>query len=82
MIRAILAEMRRGTITVRDLGRKLGMEPSALDGVLRFMLRKKLIRQLQPECRPKGCRGCHYQGKCQDTPVTGYGVVSDGDKSA
>ena len=72
-----LAEMRHGTTTVRDLSRKLGMEQSALDGVLRFMLRKKLIRRLHPECRPKGCRGCHYQGKCQDLPVSGYELVEE-----
>ena len=77
MIQQVLAEMRRGTTSVRDLSRRLGMEQSALEGVLRFMLRKKLIRELHPECRPKGCRGCPYQGKCQDMPVIGYEVLGE-----
>jgi predicted transcriptional regulator len=76
MIRQILAEVRAGTTTVHELSRKLSVEESALQGMLQFMVRKGLVRELHPGCRPKGCRGCRYQGKCQDMPVTGYEVVS------
>lgn len=75
MIRQVLAEMRRGTSTVKQLSRKLKIEQSALERMLGFMVRKGLVRELHPQCGPKGCRGCPYNGKCQDMPVTGYEVV-------
>ena len=76
MIREILTEMRQGTTTVKKLSRKLKIEKSALGQILQFMLRKGMIRELHPKCRPKGCLGCPYQGKCQDMPVIGYKVVT------
>ncbi len=76
MIQQVMAEMRRGTSTVKQLSRKLKIEQSALERMLRFMTHKGMIRELHPECRPKGCRGCPYQGKCQDMPVIGYEVVT------
>ncbi len=75
MIQQVMAEMRRGTSTVKQLSRKLKIEQSALGQILQFMLRKRMIRELHPECRPKGCLGCPYQGKCQDMPVIGYEVA-------
>ena len=77
MIGRILAEMRRGTTTVKKLSRKLKVEQGALEGMLGYMLRKGMIRELHPQCRPKGCRGCPYQGKCQDMPVIGYEVTTE-----
>ncbi|MBN2465478.1 hypothetical protein JXD38_07630 [candidate division WOR-3 bacterium] len=75
MIEAILTEMQRGSTTVKALSKKLGIEKSALEGMLRFMVRKGMIRELYPQCRPKGCRGCPYHGKCPDLPVVGYELV-------
>ena len=75
MINEILAEMRRGSTTVKELSRKLGIEKSALEGMLQYMARKGLVREPHPECRPKGCRGCPYHGKCSDMPVIGYEIV-------
>ncbi len=72
MIRDILTEIRGGSTTVRELSRKLDVEESALQGMLEFMVRKGLIRELHPECLPKGCRGCPYQGKCDQNQVVGY----------
>ena len=72
MIRQILAEINRGTTAVRELSRRLGVEESALQRMLLYMLRKGLIRELHPQCQPKGCRGCRYKGKCDQTPVVGY----------
>lgn len=72
MIRQVLAEIRAGVTTVRELSRKLHVEESALQGMLEFMVHKGLIRELHPECRPKGCRGCPYQGKCDQHPAVGY----------
>jgi len=71
----ILAEMRRGSTTVRKLSRKLKMEKTALEGMLRYMVSKGLIRELYPQCRTKGCLGCRYHGKCSDMPVVGYEIV-------
>jgi predicted transcriptional regulator len=79
MIREILAEMRRGSTTVRKLSRKLKIEKTALEGMLRYMVRKGLIRELYPQCRPKGCLGCPYHGKCSDMPVVGYEIVPQAD---
>jgi predicted transcriptional regulator len=72
VIDAILAEMRHGSTTVKELSRKLGIEKSALEGMLRYMVRKGMIRELHPQCRPKGCRGCPYHGRCPDLPIVGY----------
>lgn len=75
MIHEILAEMERGTTTVKALSRKLRIEKSVLEGVLQQMARKGLIRELYPKCRARGCLFCPYHGKCPDLPVTGYEVV-------
>jgi predicted transcriptional regulator len=75
MIEAILAEMQHGSTTVKELSRKLKVEKSALEGMLRYMVRRGMIRELHPQCRPKGCRGCPYHGKCPDLPVSGYELV-------
>jgi len=72
MIHEILAEMRRGSTTVKELSRKLGIGKSALEGMLRYMVRKGMIRELYPQCRPKGCLGCPYHGRCPDLPIVGY----------
>jgi len=77
VIQDILDEIRRGTTTVRGLSKKLKVEKSALEGMLRYMLRKGMIRELHPECRPKGCRGCPYKGKCDQMPVVGYELADD-----
>jgi predicted transcriptional regulator len=81
VIQRILSEIRQGTTTVRALSRKLRVEESALQAMLEFMARKGLVRELHPECRPKGCRGCRYQGKCQDMPVTGYEIAGGRDQT-
>lgn len=75
MIDRILAEMRRGSTTVKILSRKLGVEKSALEGMLQYMARKGVIRELHPQCRLKACRGCPYHGKCPDLPIVGYELV-------
>lgn len=72
MINAVLAEMQHGSTTVKELSRKLKIEKSALEGMLKYMVRRGMIRELYPQCRPKGCRGCRYHGKCPDLPVVGY----------
>jgi len=72
VIDAILAEMRRGSTTVKELSRKLKIEKSALEAMLQYMARRGMIRELHPQCRPRGCLGCPYHGKCPDTPVVGY----------
>jgi len=72
VIDAILAEMQRGSTTVKELSRKLGIEKSALEGMLRYMARRGMIRELHPQCRARGCRGCRYHGKCPDLPIVGY----------
>jgi hypothetical protein len=79
MIEAILKEVKAGTTSVRALSKKLGMERSALGRMLQYMVRKRLLRELHPECQPKGCRGCPYQGRCHTMPVVGYQLVEPGD---
>ncbi|UCG41714.1 MAG: hypothetical protein JSU73_07370 [candidate division WOR-3 bacterium] len=81
MIRRILAEIRAGTTTVQELSRKFGVEESALQGMLKFMVHKGLVRELHPECRPKGCKGCRNQRECQDWPITGYEVTRGQDQA-
>lgn len=77
MIGEILAEMRRGSTTARMLSRKLGVEKSALDGMLRYMVRRGLVRELHHQCQSKGCRGCPYGRTCPDRPAIGYEVRED-----
>jgi hypothetical protein len=79
MIEAILREVKAGTTSVRALSRKLGVERSALGGMLQYMVRRGLLRELHPECQPKGCRGCPYQGKCHTMPVVGYQLTEPGE---
>jgi hypothetical protein len=75
MIQDILAEMRHGSTTVKKLSRELKIDKSALEGMLQYMVRKGLIRELHPKCRSKGCLGCPYHGRCPDLPIVGYEVV-------
>ncbi len=75
MIRRVLAEMEKGTTTVRELGRRLGMDESALGRLLQFMARKGLVRDLRRQCLPERCRGCPYLSQCHATPVAGYAPV-------
>jgi predicted transcriptional regulator len=75
VISRVIAEMGRGPTTVKTLSRKLKVEPGALEAMLAYLVRKGLVRELRPECRPKGCRGCPYNGKCQEMPVVGYQLV-------
>ena len=79
MIQAILREIGAGTTSVRILSKRLGIERGALVGMLQYMMRKGLLRELHPECRPKGCRGCPYHGKCHTMPVVGYQLVVPGE---
>ncbi len=76
MIRRVLAEMEHGTATVKELSRKLGIEPGVLEGMLGYMVRKGLVRAVYPQCRTKGCRGCRYSGRCEERPVIGYERVA------
>jgi hypothetical protein len=76
MIRQVLDEMRRGTTTVGELGRRLGIERSALERMLRFMVRKGLIRQVHAEGGAEACRGCPYCGRCEERPVVGYQMTT------
>ena len=72
MIRDIVEVIRGGTTTLRELSQELHVDESALKKMLEYMLRKGIIRELHPECRPKGCRGCSHHGRCDSLPVTGY----------
>lgn len=82
MIRRILAELSRGSTTAAELARKLEVEQSALEEMLRFMARKGLIREVHPECRPAGCAGCPYAGRCAASPATGYVLVTEATESS
>ncbi len=46
MLKQILHEIEiaQGSITIRDLSRKLNVEPNALEGMLQFLVRKGRIR--------------------------------------
>lgn len=76
MIGRIAAAMAEGSKTVAELSRQLDVEPSALEQMLRFMIRKGMVRELHAECRAGGCRGCRHHGRCDDLPVTGYELVA------
>lgn len=77
MIQRVLAKMKRGTTSVRELSRRLGMEEGAVRQLLLFMVRKRMIRELHSECQPKGCRGCPAHGMCDSLPVTGYELTGE-----
>lgn len=76
MIRRVLAEMKQGTTTLRELSRKLGIEPGALDGMLRYMVRRGLVRETYHQCRVNECRGCRCLGRCEERPIAGYAAVA------
>ena len=69
MLNEIMREIEnsKGPLTVRELSRRLGVEESAIEGMLEFLQRKGRI-DLQ---RPGGegacvgtCAGCSFLGGC------------------
>lgn len=64
MLSQIVKELEEsgGTIDLAELGRKLGVEPSALDGMLEVLARQGKLQRvcLEVNCSQCGgsCRGC------------------------
>ena len=66
MLNQVLQEIERSqsTINLNDLSRKLGMERSALDGIIHFWVRKGRLRDddadlalaIKPACSSSSCR--------------------------
>jgi hypothetical protein len=73
----ILKTIEGGASTARQLAGCVGIPAGDLRPVLEGLVRRGLIRELHPECRPKGCRGCPYRGKCDQMPVVGYELADD-----
>lgn len=59
-------ESNPGPVTAGELARKLGVQKSAVVGMLDFLERKGRLSFYRPdECaKARGCEGCVYRGSC------------------
>ena len=57
-------ENARGDITLAELARKLGVERSALDGMIQLLVRKGRLREVGGA--DDGCAGCGLRPGCRD----------------
>ena len=57
MLQNVITQIRRsdGTISLDELSRKLGVEASALEGMLDYCVRKGILRE---SCNSPGEKGC------------------------
>ena len=86
MLQRILNEFESaaGGISINELGRRLGVERSALEGMIGYLVRKGILRDeaaAAMECRPEGsvCASCvkHCPFAAVKTPHS-YTLVSIG----
>ena len=56
-------ENARGDITLAELARKLGVERSALDGMIQLLVRKGRLREMSGA--DDGCAGCGLRPGCR-----------------
>lgn len=72
----------KGPLTVRELAGRIGVEESALEGMLDFLERKGRLSVYRPgecdESGPERCTGCVYRGGC---PSTGSGAGGSGERN-
>lgn len=77
MLEEILDEIERenGPITVKELARRLGVEPAALEGMLDFLERKGKLELRRSEgweeCAALPCRGCVFSKACPKKKTEG-----------
>lgn len=71
MLEKIMKEVKdaKGPLTVRDLSRRLGVEESAMEGMLEFLERKGRLSVYRPggeceECAATTCLECVFRGSC------------------
>jgi hypothetical protein len=68
MLRRILQELEtiQGPVDVRDLARRLNVEPGALAGMIEFWVRKGRLKNYlqEAETAPAICNGSHCGGVC------------------
>ena len=66
MLSAVVEEFEnaQGPLTLADMSRRLGIDRSALEGMIQFLVRKGTLRQVGPDtaaCAQCGLRsGCAY----------------------
>jgi len=60
----ITEELRnaQGPLTLAEMGRRLGIERSALAGMLEFLVRKGKLREVRPGLAE--CSRCGAKGRC------------------
>jgi hypothetical protein len=70
MLQQVLQEVKsaQGPINLNELAHKLGVERSALDGMIQFWVRKGRLKDddLQPDVSPdtEHCPSCHIGATC------------------
>lgn len=81
MLEEIMREVEkaRGPLTVRELARRVGVEESALEGMLGFLERKGRLSVYRPdegceECSVISCPDCVFRASC---PAAGHGRKGD-----
>jgi DNA-binding Lrp family transcriptional regulator len=83
MLTLILKELREsgGAVSLNELSRRLGVERSALDGMLETLVRQGKLQEI---CAAGSSRGCHCSGcSCHCGENTGqvlgksYELVTD-----
>ena len=60
MLQQVLREIKSagGTINLNELAGRLNVEPSALDGMIQFWIRKGRLKETDITCGPAG-QSCH-----------------------
>jgi hypothetical protein len=66
MLSQILQELENAKkpVDLNDLSRRLGVQRSALDGMIEFLVRKGRLREVE-ECQPTACESCPLRSTCE-----------------
>ncbi|KPK47489.1 MAG: hypothetical protein AMJ77_02955 [Dehalococcoidia bacterium SM23_28_2] len=74
MLSRIIEELEkaRGPLNLDELSRRLGVQRSALDGMIETLVRKGRLREVELGEAPPMCAGCAERSGC---PVVGMGKV-------
>jgi hypothetical protein len=66
MLSQILQELEnaKGPVDLSDLSRRLGVQRSALDGMIQFLVRKGRLRELDMGETPPACTSCGHRNAC------------------
>ena len=57
-----LIEQNQGEINLNQLSKQLGAQPSAVAGMLDFLIRKGRVQELGVDCR--SCESCGFANEC------------------